>query len=106
MRVLTRLETALTWVQSVALGLAFGAFWVLSQRLLFAHGWGETLASGVLASALYGAIVGWPSRRIHPPRTAPPLPAVVRLRDGPHQRRPLNHHREPRPTDQTPPTTE
>ncbi len=58
MLVLTRLETAPTWVQSVALGLAFGAFWVLSQRLLFAHDWGGTLASGVLASALYGAIVG------------------------------------------------
>jgi len=54
----TSYETAPTWVQSVALSLAFGAFWVLSQKLLLAHDWGETLASGVLASALYGAIVG------------------------------------------------
>ncbi len=58
MRVLTRLETAPTWVQSVALGLAFGAFWVLSQRLLLAHDWGGTLASGALASAVYGAVTG------------------------------------------------
>jgi len=58
MLVLTRLETAPTWVQSVALGLAFGALWVLSQRLLLSHDWGEAFVSGVLASALYGAVVG------------------------------------------------
>ncbi len=58
MLVRTSYETAPTWVQSVALGLAFDAFWVLSQKLLFAHDWGETLASGVLASAVYGIVVG------------------------------------------------
>ncbi len=57
MLVRTSYETAPTWVQSVALGLAFGAFWVLSQKLLLAHEWG-TLASGMLASAVYGAVVG------------------------------------------------
>ncbi len=58
MGVLTRLETAPTWVQSVALSLAFGGLWVLGQKLLLSHDWGEALASGVLAAALYGIVVG------------------------------------------------
>ncbi len=58
MLVRTSYEAAPTWVRAVALSLAFGAFWVLSQKLLLAHDWGETLASGALASAIYGIVVG------------------------------------------------
>lgn len=55
---LTRLETAATWVQAVALGLVFGALWILGEKLVLSHGWGEALSSGAFAAALYSIVVG------------------------------------------------